>query len=121
MRLDYRHNILLLKYYCLYSRSTQESRSHLKYLQENGLNERNYFHAGGADSGGGGGGGAGGFAETGLKVNPEGGSRKRKAFLFQGIFLIQGQRKRKRSALVDLKSKFLMEAGSLEPLRRKSH
>ena len=60
----------------------------------------------------------GGFAETGLKVNPGGGSRKRKAFLFQGIFLIQGQRKRK---LADLKSKFLMEAGSLEPLRRKSH
>ena len=46
MRLDYRHNILLLKYCCLYSRSMQENRNQLKYLQENGLNEQNYFHGG---------------------------------------------------------------------------
>lgn len=34
----------------------QENRNHLKYLQENGLNEQNYFHGGGADNGGGWGG-----------------------------------------------------------------
>lgn len=74
------------------------------------------FMVGGADNGGALG-WVGGFAETGLQVNPGGGSSW-KAFIFQGIFLIQGQRKRK---LADLKSKFLMEAGSLGPLRRKSH